>query len=68
MDILTLNLKIDISVLKYSISIQKIISSQKWYLNSEFFLKSKIHISIPKIIDSILRVFSTSIIYNESLL
>jgi len=32
------------------------------------FLESKINISIPKIIDWFLRLFSTSVIHNESLL
>jgi hypothetical protein len=63
-----LNLKIDISILNFLISIRRLISFKKWYLNWIELLESEIKISILKIIDWVLWFFSTSVVNNESFL
>jgi hypothetical protein len=57
MDISILNLKIDISILKILFKFKDLfhLKNDIWIL--DFFLESKINISIPKLIDWVLKFF-----------
>ncbi len=69
MDISTLNVRIDISILRFFY-----LNSKTYFIKKMIFefwivvVESRINILIPKLIDWVLRLFSTVVMHDESFL